>query len=58
VHVYDIGVPKSNTEEIIYLNRGVDIDVKPKLMVTLSGLMIGSKKQAWVTNAEKIIILE
>ena len=58
VYVYDIGLPKPNTEEIIYLNRGVDIDIKPKLMVTLSGLMIGSKKQAWVTNAEKIIILQ
>ena len=58
VYVYDVGLPKPNTEEIIYLNRGVDIDVKPKLMVTLSGLMIGSKKQAWVNNAEKIIILE
>jgi hypothetical protein len=58
VYVYDVGIPKPNTEEIIYLNRGVDIDVKPKLMVTLSGLMIGSKKQAWVTNAEKISILE
>ena len=58
VYVYDVGIPKPNTEEIIYLNRNADFDVQPKLMVTLSGLMIGSKKQSWTTNAEKIITLE
>jgi hypothetical protein len=58
IHVYENGLPKNNTEEIIYLNRGVGPEVCPKLLVTTTSLMIGSKKQSWLANAEKIIILE
>ena len=58
IHVYETGLPKSNTEDIIYLNRGVGPEICPKLLVTTTSLMIGSKKQSWVSNAEKIIILE
>lgn len=58
IHVYETGLPKSNTEDIIYLNRGIGPEVRPKLLVTTTSLMIGSKKQSWVSNAEKIIILE
>lgn len=58
VYVYEQGLPKKNTDEIIYLNRGIGPDVAPKLLVTTTSLMIGSKKQSWVTNAEKIVIIE
>lgn len=58
VHVYTTGLPKENTDEIVYLNRNVDADLKPKVLVTLSAMMIGSKKQAWLTNAEKVFFLE
>jgi uncharacterized protein (DUF342 family) len=58
IHVYENGLPKTNTEEIIYLNRGFGPEICPKLLVTTTSLMIGSKKQSWVTNAEKIIIIE
>lgn len=58
IHVYDTGLPKSSTDDIIYLNRGMGPEVCPKLLVTTTSLMIGSKKQSWVSNAEKIIILE
>lgn len=58
IHVYETGLPKANTEDIIYLNRGMGPEVCPKLLVTTTSLMIGSKKQSWVSNAEKIIILE
>ena len=58
IHVYETGLPKDNTEDIIYLNRGVGPEVCPKLLVTTTSLMIGSKKQSWVSNAEKIVILE
>ena len=58
IHVYDTGLPKESTQEIVYLNRGISADIVPKLLVTTTSLMIGSKKQSWMSNAEKIIILE
>jgi len=60
VYVYESGVPKPSTEEIVYLNnsRAIDIDIKPKILLSNSSLMLGSKKQAWQVNAEKIIIIE
>lgn len=58
IHVYETGLPKSNTDEIIYLNRNADANVIPKLLVSTTALMVGTKKQAWLANAEKIFILE
>lgn len=58
VYVYDTGMPRADTPEIKYLNKGKDVSAKHKLLVTTTGLMIGTKKQGWLTNAEKIIILE
>ena len=58
IHIYETGTPKKDTENIIYLNRGKGPEVKPKLLVSMSSLMIGSKKESWIANAEKIIILE
>ena len=58
IHVYDIGLPKNNTNDIVYLNRGVSSNITPKLLVSFTSMMIGSKKQSWVSNAEKIIIIE
>lgn len=58
IHVYETGLPKPNTDEIIYLNRGFDANVSPRLLVSKSSLMVGTKKQAWIANAEKIFIIE
>ena len=58
IHVYETGLPRPNTEEIIYLNRNADANVMPRLLVSKSSLMVGTKKQAWITNAEKIFIIE
>lgn len=58
IHVYETGLPKTNSDEIIYLNRSADANVVPKLLVSTTSLMVGTKKQAWITNAEKIFILE
>lgn len=58
LYVYDNGLPKENTEEIIYLNRGLGYDLAPKILVTHTNLMIGSRKESWMTNSEKIVILE
>ena len=58
IHVYDTGLPKEDTDAIVYLNRKGPLDIKPKLLVTMSNLMVGSKKQGWLTNAEKVVILE
>jgi hypothetical protein len=60
VYVYDSGLPKKSSEDIVYLNnsRTAAVDIKPKLLVTTTSLMLGSKKQAWQVNAEKIIVIE
>lgn len=58
VYVYDTNLPKKNTDEIVYLNRNVSPTISPKLLVSFTSMMIGSKKQSWISNAEKIIILE
>jgi hypothetical protein len=58
IHVYDTGLPKEDTDEIVYLNRKGPLNIKPKLLVTMSNLMVGSKKQGWLTNAEKVVALE
>ena len=57
VYVYNTGMPYSDTDEIKYLNRTKDVDVSPKLIVSMTELMIGSKKQSWLNNAEKIFYL-
>lgn len=58
MHVYETGIPKKSTDEICYMNRGLGYDVAPKLLVTTTSLMIGSRKESWMANAEKIIIIE
>lgn len=58
VHVYSTGLPKEDTNEIKYLNRGKAFNVFPKLLVSYTSTMIGSKKESWQINAEKIIFLE
>jgi len=60
VYVYETTLPKPSTDDIIYLNNGrsADINIKPKILVSASALMLGSKKQAWLVNAEKIIIIQ
>jgi hypothetical protein len=58
IHVYETGLPRPDTEEIIYLNRNADANISPRLLVSKSSLMVGTKKQAWIANAEKIFIIE
>lgn len=58
VYVYDTGVPKTNTEEIRYINKERSVDIKAKLLVSTSSLMIGGRKESWRQNAEKVIIIE
>lgn len=58
VYVYETGIPKSDTSDIVYLSRTKSLDIKPKLLVSMSSLMIGSKKESWRNSAEKIIVIE
>ena len=58
VYVYETGIPKADTADIVYLTRSKSLDIKPKLLVSLSSLMIGSKKESWRNNAEKIMVIE
>lgn len=58
VYVYTNTLPHKDTDEIKYLNRNATADTTPKVLVTLSAMMIGNKKQAWLNNAEKVFFLE
>lgn len=58
IYVYTVGAPKEDTADIKYLNRGKNYNIFPKLMVSYTATLIGSKKESWQTNAEKIIYLE
>ena len=58
VYVYETGIPKEDTADIVYLTRSKSLDIKPKLLVSMSSLMIGSKKESWRNNAEKIMVIE
>lgn len=58
IYVYDNGLPKKDTEEIIYLNAKFSHSIKPKLMVRTGELMFGTRKTSWVVNSEKIITLK
>ena len=58
VYVYETGIPKADTADIVYLTRSKSLDIKPKLLVSMSSLMIGSKKENWRNNAEKIMVIE
>jgi len=57
VYVYTTGLPKDDTDEIKHLNKGRSYNVFAKLMVSYTETMIGSKKESWQINAEKIIYL-
>jgi len=58
VYIYSNGTPKPDTDKIKYLKLNNGTDIRPKLLITQSRLMIGSTKQAWLRNAEKVIVID
>lgn len=57
-YVYDTQtLPSHRREDLIYLKRSVNIDTPPKLLITTTTMMIGSRKNHWFNTAEKVIIL-
>jgi hypothetical protein len=60
VYVYDTGTPKKDTEKIVYLNtkKTSKFIVKIKLMVSMTNVLVGYKKQDWIRRAEKVIFLK
>lgn len=57
VYMYDNGLSKIKTDNIVYLSRATKHVVHPKLLVSTSNMMIGSRKESWVLNSEKFIII-
>jgi hypothetical protein len=55
--VYDTKVNLKETDKIKLLNKSASGDIAPKLLVSTTPMMIGPKKQSWLANSEKIIIL-
>jgi hypothetical protein len=59
VYVYHTGFPKtSKQDDVVYLHSKMPVNIDIKLLVSMSSLMIGSKKQSWLGNAEKVIYIE
>lgn len=57
-YVYDTQtLPSHRREDLVYLKRSVNIDNPPKLLITTTSMMIGSRKTHWFNTAEKVIIL-
>jgi hypothetical protein len=57
IYVYDTKVNLKETDKIKLLNKSAASDIAPKLLVSTTPMMIGPKKQSWLANSEKIIIL-
>lgn len=57
VYVYATGLPKPSTDEVKYL-RQETVDTKIKCLVSESRLLVGTRKQAWIKQAEKIFYIE
>lgn len=57
VYVYATGLPRPSTDEVKYL-RSENVDTKIKCLVSESGLLVGTRKQAWLKRAEKIFYIE
>jgi len=60
IHIYDIGIPKSDSKDIIYLNsKRTNTNLGAmKLLVSFSPILVGGKKSTWLTKAEKVIIIK
>ena len=57
-YVYDTQtLPGQRREDLVYLKRSVNIDNPPKLLITTTSMMIGSRKTHWFNTAEKVIVL-
>ena len=61
LHYYTgvVDIATKSTNEIIYMGSTtrVPVDQKIKLLATTTSLLIGSRKQSWLQNAEKIVEL-
>lgn len=59
IHIYDTTLPKKDTNEIIYLNtKKHDQYIKEiKLLVSMSSVLVGYRKQDWIKKAQKVIFI-
>ena len=57
VYVYATGLPKPNTDDIKYL-RHEPTDTEIKCFVSESSILVGTRKQSWLSQAEKIFYIE
>lgn len=57
VYCYSKLINFSESDDLIVLNNKTSLNVKPKLLITDSEFMIGSKRQAWLMNSEKVVFL-
>lgn len=63
IFMYDSGTPKKDTDQIVYLNNKRSISQfksisNIKLMVSTTPVLIGARKQSWLSGSEKVIILK
>jgi hypothetical protein len=60
IHMYDTGLPKKDSYDIVYLNnKKSNMPLNSlKLLVTFSPILMGGRKLTWLNNAEKVIIVK
>ena len=61
MHYYTgvVEISTKSTDEIVYMGSTtrVSLNQRIKLLATTTSLLIGSRKQSWLQNAEKIVEL-
>ena len=58
IYVYDTSVTVNEKRDgVHYLNRSTPDFITPKILITMSDMMIGSRKQMWMATAEKVFVL-
>jgi hypothetical protein len=59
IYVHDTGIQGcKDTHEVRFLTRHASSDIRPRLMVSFSEFVIGAKKKCWLSNAEKVVVVD
>jgi len=57
IYVYAMGLPKESTDEVKYLKHQ-SVSTVIRCLISESNIMVGTRKQSWLNQAEKIFFIE
>jgi len=58
VYCYTKLITLNEVSDLVMLNNKSSLNIQPKLLITDSEFMIGSKRQTWLMNSEKVVVLK